>query len=363
MTPRERVMTPRERVMRAVGREETDRVPLFYRDVPEVDARLRRDLGLATRDDLLEYFGVDFRWVDPAYIGPPLEDPATEHRRDIWGVEYRYVRAGHGGHWEPVAFPLESVEDPAALDDYPWPDVGWFDFTVLDAQFRRYRDYATMTAPGVASPGVLTTIQSLLGMERTLTDMLLNPEFFHALSDRVMAFTTEYLRRFYDVAGDRLDFFRIGEDYGTQRGLLFGIPQWREFIRPTLLEMSGMAKAHGSLYYQHTCGSVRDLIPDLIEVGVDVLDPLQVTAAGMVPAELKAEFGNRICFSGGVDEQVLLPRGSPDEVARAVRELIGVMAPGGGFFLGSTHNFQADIPTANIVAMYEAARVAELKRS
>jgi uroporphyrinogen decarboxylase len=193
-------------------------------------------------------------------------------------------------------------------------------------------------------------------MERTLVDMLINPDFFHALSRRIMTFNLEFIRRLYEVAGDRIDFYRIGEDYGTQRGLLFGRPQWQEFIRPSLVEMTRIPKEHGSLYYQHTCGSVRELIPDLIEVGVDVLDPLQVTATGMDPRELKAEFGDRLCFSGGIDEQELLPRGSPQQVAQAVRDLIEVMSPGGGFFLGSTHNFQADIPTANILAMYKAAR-------
>lgn len=349
-------MTPRQRVLQAVHHRATDRVPLFYRDVPEVDARLRSDLGLASRDALLERLGIDFRWVEPEYVGPPLVDEASGRRRDIWGVEYTWVEAGHGGQWEPVAFPLVEVEDPAALDDYRWPSVDWFDFDAVDAQLRRYADYAVMTAPGVASPGVLNTMQFLLGMERTLSDMLLNCEFFRALADRILAFNMEFIERLYAVAGERIDFFRIGEDYGAQRGLLFGKPQWCELIRPTLLAMGGLAKRHGSLYYQHTCGAVRELIPELIEVGVDVLDPLQVTAAGMVPAELKAEFGGRLTFSGGVDEQELLPRGTPEQVARAVRELIDTMAPGGGFILGPTHNFQADIPTENIVAMYDAAR-------
>jgi len=336
--------------------EETDRVPLFYRDVPDVDARLRRDLGMNSRDELLESLEIDFRWVEPTYIGPPLEDRWTGLRRDIWGVEYRWIAAGHGGQWEPVTFPLQAVEDIAALDDYPWPRIEWFDFQAVEAQLDRYNDFAIMTAPGVASPGILATIQFLVGMERAMTDMLLIPEFFHALGERILAFNLEYSKRLYAVAGDRIDFYRIGEDYGSQRGLLFGKPQWREFIRPSLTAMSGFAKRHGSFYYQHTCGSVRELIPDLIDVGVDVLDPIQVTACGMEPAELKAEFGDRLCFSGGVDEQELLPHGKPEEVARGVRELIEVMAPGGGFFLGPTHNFQADIPTENIVAMYRTAR-------
>ena len=349
-------MTPRDRVLKAARHEEPDRVPLFYRDVPEVEARLRRDLGLATREELLEYLQIDFRWVEPAYIGPALEEAETGHRRDIWGVEYRWVEAGHGGQWEPVAFPLAEVEDIAALDDYPWPSLEWFDFGIVDTQLRRYRDYAIMTAPGVTSPGILGTIQFLMGMERTLIDMLINPAFFQALTLRIMSFNLAFIRRLYETAGNRIDFFRIGEDYGTQRGLLFGKPQWRELIRPTLVEMSSIAKAHGSFYYQHTCGSVRELIPELIDVGVDVLDPLQVRAQGMDPRELKAEFGDRLCFSGGVDEQDLLPHGTPDQVEKSVHELIQAMSPGGGFFLGPTHNLQADIPTENILAMYRTAR-------
>jgi uroporphyrinogen decarboxylase len=349
-------MTSRERVLQAAQHRETDRVPLFYRDVPEVDARLRRDLGLQSRDELLEWLEVDFRWVEPVYVGPKLKDEATGRRRNIWGVEYHWLEVGHGGHWEPVRFPLEQIDNPAALADYPWPKIEWFDFAAVEAQLERYRDYAIMTAPGVTSPGVLTTMQDLLGMERTLIDMLGNPDFFHAVADRVLAFNLEFIERLYGVAGNRIDFFRIGDDYGTQRGLLFGKPQWREFMRPTLAVMSRIAKRHGSRYYHHSCGGVRDLIPDLMEVGVDVLDPLQVKAAGMVPVALKAEYGEHLSFSGGVDEQELLPRGTPDQVARAVRDLIDVMAPGGGFFLGSTHNFQADIPTENIVAMYQSAR-------
>ena len=120
--------------------------------------------------------------------------------------------------------------------------------------------------------------------------------------------------------------------------------------------MSRIAKAHGAYYYHHCCGAVRELIPLLIEAGVDVLDPIQVKAAGMEPAALKADFGERLCLSGGVDEQELLPNGTPAQVRAGVRALLDVMAPGGGYFVGPTHNFQSDIPTANIVAMYEAAR-------
>jgi len=348
-------MKPRDRILKSLSHETPDRVPLFYRDVPEVGRRLESDLGVGSRDELLELLQIDFRWVEPRYVGPPLEDPSTGHRRNIWGVEYRYLEAGHGGHWEPVAFPLADIEDAAVLEDYPWPRLDWFDFSVLKEQVGRYDDYALMTAPGVASPGVLTVIQDLLGMEETLLAMKLRPEFFLTLVEHVLRFNLALIEKMHEEAAGRIDFFRIGDDFGTQRGLLFSIEDWKKFCRPTLVAMSSAARRFGARYYHHTCGAVRSLIPHLIECGVEVLDPIQVKATGMAPAELKADFGDRLCFSGGVDEQELLRNGSPDDVRRGVRELLDEMAPGGGFFVGPTHNFQADIPTENIMAMYESA--------
>jgi len=354
-------MNHRERVLTAMKHREPDRVPLFYRDVPEVDERLRRDLGLRGREALLEYFDIDFRWVGPAYVGPETSQVSKtcevcEVSRDIWGTEYRYTVAGHGGYWEPIGSPLAGVTEIAALDAHTWPSVEWFDFSALDEGLKCYAGYATMTDPGFSSPGVLATIQNLLGMERALADMLLRPDFYQALIDRIMAFNLAFLERYFDVAGNRLDFFRIGDDFGTQQGLLISPRSWRRFFMPTQIAMSAIAKRHGAYYYHHCCGAVRAMIPLFVEAGVDVLDPVQVKAAGMEPAALKADFGSRICFSGGVDEQELLPRGTPDEVRAGVRSLLDVMAPAGGYFVGPTHNFQADIPTANIVAMYEAAR-------
>ena len=147
------------------------------------------------------------------------------------------------------------------------------------------------------------------------------------------------------VGGDRIDFFRIGDDYGSQRNLIVGPRQWRKCVQPALKSLKAIAAKHAAFYYHHSCGAIRKLIPDLIEAGVDVLDPVQVGAAGMVPAELKAEFGDRLVFSGGVDETELLPKGSPEDVRAGVIHLLNAMARGGGFFIGPTHNFQDDIPT------------------
>jgi uroporphyrinogen decarboxylase len=160
----------------------------------------------------------------------------------------------------------------------------------------------------------------------------------------------------FEAAEGRIDFFRLGDDFGTQRGLLVGPDLWRARIGPALKTMADTAKTYGAYYYHHSCGAVRELIPDLIAIGVDVLDPLQVKAAGMDPAALKRDFGEQICFSGGVDQQELLPRGTPGDVRAGVHRLLDAMARDGGFFIGPTHNFQDDIPTANILALYDAAR-------
>lgn len=350
-------MTPKERVYTAMRHRRPDRVPLFYRDVPAVEKRLLKDLKLDTRDELLEFLEIDFRWIRPEYIGPSLEDNKTGLRKNIFSVEYKYVPAGHGGHWEPVAFPLQNISDPGALDDYPWPTPDWFDFSTIEGDLKNYRDYAIMTAPYIdSSPGVLTVIQDLIGMERAMMDMLMNPDFYHALTSHIMEFYLSYIEKLYEVAGNRIDFFRIGEDYGSQQGLLFGIEQWKEFIQPSLMKMSEIPKKHQSIIYLHTCGGVADLIPLLIESGVDVLDPVQITARGMDPHELKTRYGSKLCFSGGIDEQLVLPNGTPEEVRDEVIRILNIMGKDGGYFVGPTHNFQADIPTENIVAMYQAAR-------
>jgi len=186
--------------------------------------------------------------------------------------------------------------------------------------------------------------------------MAVNPEFFDALVQHVLQFQLPLIERMFQAAGGRINFFRIGDDFGTQRGLLISPETFRRRLQEPLRAMAEAAKRHGAFYYQHCCGGIRELIEDLIETGVDVLDPVQVKAAGMVPAELKAEFGDRLCFSGGVDEQELLTTGTPQDVRTGVFRLLDDMARGGGFFLGPTHNFQVDIPTENIVAMYDAAR-------
>jgi len=351
-------MNPRERVLTALGRAEPDRVPVFYRDVSEVGARLIRELGLRDREDLLRFFEVDFRWIGPDYVGPPLEDAQSGVKRDIWGVPHKYMSFSEtAGYWEVESHPLENCDDPNDLDDYQWPSLDWFDFSTLKDQVAGYDDFAIMNAPDYSSPGILQCpIQKLVGDEKGLIDMAANPDFFDALVSRIQEFQLPFVDRMLSAAGGRIDFFRIGDDFGTQRALLISPEMWRRRIQPALRALVDVAICHGAHCYLHSCGAVGDLIPDFVDTGIEVLDPVQVKAAGMEPKSLKAQHGDKMCFSGGVDEQQLLSKGTPRQVREGVFQLLDDMARGGGFFVGPTHNLQDDIPTENIVAMYDAAR-------
>lgn len=349
-------MTSKERVLTAIQHKQTDRVPLMYRDVPEVRKRLKSDLNVSTDEELYRQFGIDFRWVGPRYIGPEQQISAME-RKDHWNIEWQFTEFDkNGGYWNEKCFPMEAVETAEGAASWPLPDLNWWDFSRISSDCDTNSEYAVMTAPGFSSPGILQyPIQSLIGVERSLMDLYINKEFYQAMIDRILQFQLPFIAKMMKAAEGKIDFFRLGDDFGTQQNLLMGNEQWNEFIAPALKAMAEIATAEGAHYYQHSCGAVKALIPDLINIGVEVLDPMQVKAEGMVPSELKTDFGDKICFSGGVDEQELLPFGTEEEVREAVWRLLDDMSENGGFILGPTHNFQVDIPTKNIVAMYEAA--------
>lgn len=346
-------MNSKERVLKALNHQKTDRVPFMYRDVPEVRKRLKKDLNLATDEELFRHLEIDFRWLEPVYIGRPLNLP-NGNKKDIWGVEWKFTWFNkNAGYWNEVAHPLKNVYELQQLDEYSWPSIDDWDFSRIAEQCEEFADYAIMTAPGPASPGILQTpIQPLIGTERSFTEPLINPLFFQKLIDKILGFQLEFIERMFSSAKGKIDFFRIGDDFGSQQGLLFDIDTFSLFFQPAFKKMADTAKKYGAHYYQHSCGAIRDLIPAFMEAGAEVIDPLQITATGMNPEELKKEFGQSICFSGGIDEQQILPHCTPEEVKLEVERMIEIMSSDGGYFLGPTHNFQDDIPTENILAMY-----------
>jgi len=206
------------------------------------------------------------------------------------------------------------------------------------------------------SPCVFEMYWRLRGMERTLTEIVLNP----SLTQEMMRRCTEFSIPLSEVACQRfnLDWLWLGDDAGGQRSMLMSPVTWRERVKPLLKQNAEVGKKHGLHVAFHSCGAIRPIISDLIEIGVDVLNPIQCNCPGMDPLELKREFGRELAFMGGVDTQGVLPHGTADDVRRATAELLeGMTVDGGGYILAASHTVPLETPDENIFAMYEEAGI------
>ncbi len=354
-------MTNKERVHKTLGQELTDRVPFFYWGVPEFTEKMMSHLGFSSRDQLLDFLDVDFRWIEPNYIGPSLS-VSEKKKRDIWGVEYTLVGTGNKKSWKVSKSPLQGITDSSVLADYNWPTVDLFDFSVLDEQIKKYSNYAIMTAPGYSSPGLFRIIQRLVGYDDYLDVMVYHSKFFNALVDYVSEFYVNFIESFFEVAGDRVDFIRLSDNFGSKDGLIVTNETWQEIVKPVYERYLEIPQKLKVKVYMHSCGGVRKLLPEFISIGADVLDPIQTRAAGMSPEGLKKDFGRLISFSGGIDEEELLRKGTPEMVKKGVHDLLEIMAPEGGFILGPSDKFVLETPIDNVLAMYEAAKEWKNKR-
>jgi len=353
-------MKHRDRVMAALRREETDRCPMQIAFTPEFAARLRRELRMEGKVsgnphsaeaayDLEVALGVDMLrtsvgWVNSYYRG---DRPYT----DEWGVGFvpaRYsTRFGEGYYTEPTGHPLA---DARTLDGYRVPDPERPELYEGVARLvRDYRDEYWIVGEAVTT--ILETAGALRGLPQLMMDMVEDP----GLADRIL----EIPYRYHLAAARRMvrmgvDMIWLGDDVGTQHGMMISPRLWRRFLKPRMAtiisEIRGLNPALKIAY--HSDGDIRPIIPELIEIGIDVLNPIQ--PACMDPAEIKREYGDRLCFWGTVDEQKTLPFGTPEDVRREVRLRLETVGSGGGFIVGPTHHVQLDTPLENFWALHEA---------
>jgi len=251
---------------------------------------------------------------------------------------------------------LAGVKDAGELAAFAWPQPEWWDaatladeIKALDAQGSYAIGLEEFGDPG----GIFEIAWYLRGMEQFFMDMAVQPDIPYEIMRHVARFYTGMLERVLAAAGERLDLIWTSDDIAYQHGMLMSLSSWRDLIAPHHERFNRRVHELGSRVMYHCCGAVRPFLPALIEIGVDVLDVLQFSADQMDPQEIKASFGDRLCFHGGVDVQTTLPQGGQEEVRRVVRQRIDVLARGGGYILAPTHNIQIDTPPENILAMYE----------
>jgi uroporphyrinogen decarboxylase len=246
----------------------------------------------------------------------------------------------------------------ADLDDYPWPkggDPGRF------AGLRERALHLRNETPYAVISGISGVVYEicwyLRGLEQWLVDLIEDPAFCEALLERTLSFWTDWFDAFLDEAGDVVDVIMIGDDIAGQTGPLIRPELYRRIVQPRhrALVQHIKARTPARIWY-HTCGSCRRLIPELLENGIDVLNPVQIGTPGMDPADLKAEFGDRLAFwGGGIDAQHVLPHADPATVREHVRRSLEAFMPGGGYVFNNVHNIQAGVPPENVLAMYDAA--------
>jgi len=350
-------MNSRERTFLALKHMPSDRIPVDFWATPAVARNLEAALGRAYAQ-FLDDFGVDLRYIEgPAYIGPALAPGC-----DIWGVARAAVQAGAPGqsesYSEVTSAPLGGAGTPEEIYAYRnWPDPDMFDYTAVERQcdaILRENRVVVFMGDRLNRVAQLKPAMYLRGVEQILLDLALQPEIAQALFERITAFYLEYACRTFEAAEGGLDVFMMGDDFGTQTGPLLSPAMWRQFLRPGFQALVALGKRFGLTVAHHTCGAVEPLLSDLLACGLDVLNPLQPDAAGMDHAAIKARFGGRLAFHGGISIQRALPFGTPDDVRAEVAERIRTLAPGGGYILCTAHNLQPDTPLANLEALFDA---------
>ncbi len=355
-------MDARERVALTLDHRQADRAPIDYWAAPEINRRLLDHLGLAGQEELLAHFDVDFRYLDgPRYVGPEPRVHADGSVEDHWGVPRLRVEVGSGAAYREVAsFPLAAARSIDDLRRYRgWADPDWFDYSVVKAQAAAARATGKVVifmGDRMNRAAQLKPAMYLRGIEQILLDLVESPDLAGYIIGRVAEFYLEYCRRTFEAAGDGIDIFFMGDDFGTQQGPFVSPAMWRRFFRPGFAALVELGKRHGYRVAHHSCGSLKPIIPDLIDCGLDILNPVQPDVVDMDRKELKRLFGDRLTFHGSISIQRTLPFGTPDDVRREVAERMATLGPGGGFIFCTAHNIQADTPLENVLALFEAYR-------
>jgi len=321
-------MTPlshRDRLLRAISHQEVDRVPATFIAEPDVQARVQQAFGLEDLYAVIRHFGCDTTHVG-IYKAPP---------------------------------DLTRVESAEEVDALPWFGAHDTDFDGVIARLQEARD-AGLAVLGGAWATIFTGPRREMGEAKFLMALLDEPDLIARVVEKTADCYLEINAALFSRAADLIDVFYFGSDFGTQRSLFLSAATFRRFFKPHMARLVQQAKEYELKVMFHTCGAVSELIPDFIAIGVDALDPVQVSAAGMSPGSLAARFKGQIAFHGGISTQTTLPHGTPEQVRAEVAAAIEILGPT-GYVCAPDQAMMGDTPLENIVALYDTVRCANAK--
>jgi len=375
------MLTPRQRVMTAMNRETPDRVPKYADFSPGIYERFlvecgyqvpeeaiqeakgrplvafESELGLPDPADHFEYdarvveFGGTDRATDFRVFFEPDQIPEDRSRIDEWGIAY--VR-GSVHHFEEMVHPMAKFSSIDELEQYPWPDVtAPYRCEVARTKIKQVheRDLAALAWPPMKGGTFFETAWGLRGFEQLMLDMMTDVEFAACLLDKIAEFSVSNAS-YFAAAG--ADIILTGDDFGMQERMIISPAMWREWFKPLYARLIAEVKAVNptALVFYHSDGNIEPIIPDLIEVGVDILNPVQPEC--MDPATVKEQYGDRLAFWGTIGTQTTMPFGTPAEVSETVQERIATVGKSGGLLLAPTHKLEPDVPWENVLAFFEA---------
>lgn len=368
-------MNSRQRVLTALEHREPDRVPIDLSSAlatgihRQAYIRLLECLGLeeeieiwdpvsqAARpsETVLELVGADVRGVimdAPKGASRILPDDTII---DEWGTTW--CMPPGSTCYTPIDFPLRNATSKD-LESYPWPDGKDPERVARPTEeVRRLHEQTPYATIGMVSWMSLCRAQYLMGFETFLENLVIQPRLAEEVLERISVFQTDLAAAFLEKAGPYLDVVGLGDDFSTQLGPLMSPRMWRKFFKPRLKKyIEGIRTKTRAKVWFHSCGSVYWAIRDLIECGVDILNPVQVMAKDMDSARLTREFGTSLSFWGAIDTQQILPFGTPEQVEAEVKQRLRDLAPDGGYVLASCHNIEADVHGENVWAMFQAAQ-------
>jgi uroporphyrinogen decarboxylase len=396
-------MNSRERFLTALKHQEPDRVPVDLNSTATTGIAaiaynvLKRHMGISSGETriydlyqqlaiveplILEAFGVDFlpllrspeglNPARPAWKPWTLPDgslasvpdgfnPRPDEQGDLLledsqgHVTHRMPQGGY--YFDTVYYPLSEATSIAEIEAYRMPEISLDELAWMKSQARQLVESRDKVVVLRSKARILEVGQGLRGWERFMMDLLVEPKLADAILEKALEHHLANLEAMFTAVGDAIDVVMVADDLGSQNGPLLSPRLYRQKIKPYHRQMFEFIKQRtGRPIFLHCCGSIYPLIPDLIEIGVDILNPVQFTSRDMDAARLKREFGRDLLFwGGGADTQHVLPNGTPDEVRRHIRQQIEILAPQGGFVFNPVHNIQANVPPENILAMFEAA--------
>jgi len=344
-------MNSKERFYAALEYRGYDRPPTKHYGTPEINRELMQHFGLKSHDELLQKVGDDFRAVGPRYIGPELRTFLDGSWEGLWGERYANWSFGGGTYPEAVYLPFAEVTDPAELESFRFPSPDWYDYSNIKAEAEKIRDYVVCTG-GAGVPDFMNGIARCRGVERILFDVAEENPVYLALMAQRFEFHYEMYRRVLEAGQGKIDVLCLGEDYGNQDGLMISPRKFDKLFAPRMQAFFELAHRYGAKAMMHCCGSNRALIARFIELGLDILEVVQVDAAGMDIRELHANYYEKIAFCGSISVQNTLPFGTREDVKREV-ELRKCLFAKGGMIIAATHDIQVGTPLENIVAMYQ----------